>query len=374
MEVDSGPIARPLDSPASADAWKPGRFGRRALCLVLALGCVVAVPFVVTSFWLNVLVIILFAALGAQALNFLVGVVGQVSVGNAAFMAVGAFCAYQVHDLFGAGLIAGVIAGGLSAAALGALASFPAFRLRGFYLALSTIALVVVVGYVLQNIQHAQVGVSGYQLPRPTFAGFEFRSDTAWYFILCASLAGMTAGFHLIARGRFGRAAAIVREKENIAPVFGIYPRRVKAASFVATSALIGMQGVLFAYYVGFFSADQFTLLLSVQYLAMMIIGGIAHPLGGILGAAFVVGLPLVFSELARWDAVAWILGSQSNNFALLAYGSMLVIVLLRAPQGIVGLALSLFRLLGMRTPTPIAPAPLSRNKPLPDRRGDAAC
>lgn len=307
--------------------------------LAAAAAALAVLPLLVSQFWLNVLVLILFASIGAQAMNFLTGVVGQVSVGNAAFMSIGAVVAYQVHDLLQAGAVVAVLAAGAAAALLGSLASLPAFRLRGFYLALSTIALVIVLGYLLQMLQVAQVGVSGYSMPRAAVLGYEIRSDTAWFYLIGACVAGTTFAFVKVTSGPFGRAAAVVREREGIAPALGIHPRRIKAYAFIATSAIVGIQGALFAYYVGFFAVEQFTLLLSIQYLAMPIIGGLRHPAGALLGAAFVVGIPFAIAELARWSVLSGLLKAQANNIALLIYGLSLVVILLVFPKGLVGIS-----------------------------------
>ena len=313
----------------------------RIAVLVLALWF----PFASTALWLNIAVLTLFAVIGAQSLNLLTGLVGQVSIGNAAFMAIAAFGVVFAAESWGLSFVPCVLIGVALAVASGALLATFAFRLRGFYLALSTIALLYTVVYGFDKYQYDQVGAGSFILSPPSIAGINLDTDTAWYYFLLIGVLPICWGFANLLRTRFGRAAAMIREREAEAAVFGISPRRMKFAAFCWSSGLIGLQGALFAFYLGSTSSDVFTLELAIQYVAMIVIGGLGYTWGAVLGAAFVIGLPFALEGL----------GGSADAINTFVYGLAMIAFLLVEPDGIVGLLRRLARLTPRRKPTSTA-------------------
>lgn len=297
---------------------------------VVVLAAAIAVPYLASALWLNIAVLILFAIIGAQSLNLLTGLVGQVSVGNAAFLALGSFGAVFGAQTLGLTFVPCVLLGVVVSAVIGAVLAVAAFRLRGLYLALSTIALLYAVTYGFNKYQIATVGASSFLLEQPEPLGIPlgFGEDKNWYFVLLVFVLPICWGFANLCRTRFGRAAAMVRERENEAAVFGIAPRRIKLEAFVWSSALIGFQAGLYAYYLGTTGANVFTLDLAIQYIAMVVIGGLGFTWGAVIGAAYVTALPFALDGF----------GNSSANVELFIYGLTIVLFLLVEPAGIVGL------------------------------------
>jgi len=291
-------------------------------------------PFASTALWLNIAVLTLFAIVGAQSLNMLTGLVGQISLGNAAFLAIGSFGAVFVGESWGLSFIPCVLAGVLLSVAIGALLATFALRLRGFYLALGTIALLYAVVYGFGKYQYEEVGAGSFILDAASIGGFDLDTDTAWYYFLLIGVLPLCWGFANLLRTRFGRAAAMIRSREAEAVVFGISPRRMKFSAFCWSSGLIGLQGALFAYYLGSTSSNVFTVDLAIQYVAMVVIGGLGYTWGAVFGAAFVIGLPFALEGV----------GGSADAINTFVYGFAIVFFLLIEPDGIVGVLRRLAR------------------------------
>lgn len=279
---------------------------------------------------------VLLACIGAIALNLLMGTLGQVSLGTAAFLAIGAFGAYALLaagvpfplDVVGASLAAGII---------GILFGLPALRLRGLYLALATLAAYFVVFYFVDLYQEHSPYGSGF-LIQPLFSSFGSEASLQYWcgLLLVIVAVEVVAAAHLSA-GRAGRAWRVVRDHETAAPALGINVLRVKLTTFALTSCLMGLQGALTFHLTGSVSDDQFTFALSVSYLAMIVIGGLDSVAGAIIGAAIVVLLPTLVPELIARIAPSSAAVSQGPALAEIAYGALLVIFIVIAPDGIVG-------------------------------------
>jgi branched-chain amino acid transport system permease protein len=279
---------------------------------------------------------VLLACIGAIALNLLMGTLGQVSLGTAAFLAIGAFGAYALLaagvpfplDVVGASLAAGII---------GILFGLPALRLRGLYLALATLAAYFVVFYFVDLYQEHSPYGSGF-LIQPLFSSFGSEASLQYWcgLLLVIVAVEVVAAAHLSA-GRAGRAWRVVRDHEAAAPALGINVLRVKLTTFALTSCLMGLQGALTFHLTGSVSDDQFTFALSVSYLAMIVIGGLDSVAGAIIGAAIVVLLPTLVPELIARIAPSSAAVSQGPALAEIAYGALLVIFIVIAPDGIVG-------------------------------------
>jgi branched-chain amino acid transport system permease protein len=282
---------------------------------------------------------ILIASLGALALNVLIGVAGQFSMGSAAFMALGAFTAAtvstQVLQLpFLAALLLGALVGGIAAVLVGILA----LRIRGFYLALATIALHYIVLFGVEHYQEATVGIIGFLMPTATIFGIEFRGAFDWYPVLLVILILVALGVYNLLRSKTGRAFRAVKDRDIAAAILGVNVTRTKLTAFIITSMIIGFQGALYAYYVGVVTYEAFHLDVSVQFIAMIMIGGVGTVSGSILGAIFVIGLPFVVQAAAP-NLPAWfpfIDQIETNLFAVqsIIYGLAIIVFILRFPRG----------------------------------------
>ncbi len=313
--------------------------------LIVFTAIAVLLPIVGSDRWLNVAVLGLFAVLGAQALNAMIGLVGQVSIGNAAFLAIGGFAAALINMHIGGSFLIAVVGAFVVAAAVGAIAAIPAFRLRGFYLALSTIALTFAVLFVAVEIQGDQVGASGFRMPYPELFGISLDNDLAWYLLLLPMAAAATWAIYFIRVNSVGRGAQVVRDHETIAPVFGISTRKMKTVVFAISSGVIGLEGALAAYYVGTVHVENYTLLVAIEYLAMVVIGGLGSAIGVAIGALLISSLPFILDDGLSSIGISG-LSTHTADLTLIVTGGILIAFLLWQPRGLAGLPALMHRLI----------------------------
>ena len=266
--------------------------------LALALLFVVVVPLTLSEYYVSILNLILIAIVGAIGLNILVGYTGQISIGHAAFMSVGAYTAANLITRLHAPFWIALPAGGLMAALIGAVVGIPSLRIKGLYLAIATLAGQLIIEWTINHVPWISGGVqASIQVPRPVVFGVEVKSQAQLYLFLMFFVVLAIVGALNLVRSRIGRAFIAVRDQDIAAEIIGIDIFRYKLWSFAISSFYAGVTGVLYTYYLGIANYEQFQLDVSIDYLAMIIIGGLGSVLGSILGAAFVTLLPIV----TRW-------------------------------------------------------------------------
>lgn len=304
-----------------------------ALVLTLLL-----LPRLASPFLLELVTQTALAAVGALALNLLMGLAGQISLGHAGFIAAGAFTtAALVETGWGSPLVA-VPAAALVGAGLGVAVGIPALRLKGLYLALGTLAMHHVVLYAAGELQNRWGSNTGYTIPAPRLLGWTLKGTVTWYYTLVLIAAVVLVLCVNLGRSRAGRAWMAIRDREIAAESVGIDVARYKVLAFVCSSVLTAMAGALFAYYRGFVSVEAFSFFLAVEYIAMVIIGGLGSALGAVLGAAFVTLLPYAIDA-----AVAHLELPGGTEYYLFpakfgAFGLLMAVFLIFEPQGLVGI------------------------------------
>lgn len=325
----------PLRRPRRATTMFPETWSQRAVWLAVAT-IVLSAPTYASRYQLTIVVGIAFAIIGSIAMNILLGVAGQVSVGNAAFMAIGAFAAaYFAVDLHLPFVIA-VLASGGFAGIVGVLIGIPAMRVRGLYLIIATFALHYVALYILNRYQSAQVGSGQFLMPAVTAGNLP--STEVWFYVMVVAAALSILVMRNLLRTRYGRAWLALARDEIAAEVLGINVRVQKITVFGLTSMIIGLQGALFAYYLGVVTTDSYSFDVAVSYVAMVIIGGRASTGGSVLGAMFVVAIPYVVTSLAAFVPTEWAMVLATRLFALetIVYGASIVIFLTVEPRGLI--------------------------------------
>jgi branched-chain amino acid transport system permease protein len=312
------------------------RLERRSLAvLVLAL---LAFPLVATPFQLDLASQVFLAAIGALSLMLLTGYAGQISLGHAGLMAAGAFTVgilfRQANAPFWITLPAAALVGGL----LGVIFGLPSLRLRGLYLAVSTLALHFVVIYIGGEYESRWGFSTGIVIDPPKLGRIAISDPRAWYFILLAAAAATLLICLNLLRARTGRAWRAIRAHETVAEALGIGIAGYKLLAFVISSAITALAGALFAYYRGFVSVEAFSLFLTIQYLAMVIIGGMGSLLGALLGAIFVTLFPYLIEAalLALPGAQRYASLLFAVNYA--AFGLVMILFLIFEPLGLVGI------------------------------------
>ena len=329
----------------------------------------VALPLVLEDFWLQLGLFVMATMVGAVGLTLLVGVAGQLSLGHAAFAAIGAYVyVWATSDatptLAGAGLpaVAGLVIAVASAALIGLLFSPVASRLRGIYLGLATIGLVFLARHLMVNIEAVTGGFNGRSVEPFSFPGFSFSNNDPdflavagvefeglhrlWYLFLAVALFAAWVATNLKS-SRTGRALANVRDSEAAAAAMGINVARAKATAFVVSSAYAGVAGALMALAFTRIAPDVFALQLSIDFLVMIVIGGLGSIGGAVLGAVFVSLLPRVMEKYS--DSLPLLSqpgedGVTPSQAARFLYGAAIIAVLLYLPGGIAGLGRRLKR------------------------------
>lgn len=292
-----------------------------------------------SSFHLFVLNTCLLAVVGAVALNLLMGTAGLVSIGNSAFMAVGAFTAVWATKS-GLPFPLDLVAAALTAAIAGVIIGLPALRLRGLHLALATLAGFFIVVYfaTLYQSKAKGGGSGGFFIPvlyqdQGFIGGQQY---WAWTLLVVVSL--VLIGATQLSGRRSGRAWRMIRDHEIVAHTLAIPVTRYKMLAFAISSALIGFQGALAAHLSGSVGIDAFTLGLAIAYIAMVLIGGLDSVLGAVIGAFLVTALPTLVPIFITAVVGQLKTASQGPALAEIIYGLLVIVFITSSPQGIVGL------------------------------------
>ncbi|HEY6992760.1 MAG TPA: branched-chain amino acid ABC transporter permease [Xanthobacteraceae bacterium] len=312
------------------------RFERRSLAVFIV--ALLAFPLVASPFQLDLACQVFLASIGALSLMLLTGYAGQISLGHAGLIAAGAFTVGILFRETNAPFWVTLPAAALVGALLGIIFGLPSLRLRGLYLAVSTLALHFVVIYLGGEYESRWGFSTGIVIDPPTLGGVAISDGRVWYFILLAAAAATLLISLNLLRARTGRAWRAIRAHETVAEALGIGIAGYKVLAFVISSAITAVAGALFAYYRGFVSVEAFSLFLTIQYLAMVIVGGMGSLLGALLGAGFVTVFPYVIEAalLALPGAQRYADLLFAVNYA--AFGLVMILFLVFEPLGLVGI------------------------------------
>jgi branched-chain amino acid transport system permease protein len=326
-------------SYAADMALYPLPIARWTILAIIVLFAVI-LPVSLHEYYLSIINLSLIAIVGALGLNILVGYTGQISVGHAAFMSVGAYTAANLAVKLGLPFWITLPAGGLMAALVGAIVGIPSLRIKGLYLAIATLAGQLIIEWIINHTPAISGGAqASIQVPRPTLWGYELRSQGQLYFFLLFFTAlAIVATLNLI-RSRIGRAFVAIRDQDIAAEIIGINIYRYKLLSFAISSFYAGVCGVLYTYYLGIANYEQFQIVVSIDYLAMIIIGGLGSVLGSVLGAVFVTMLPIVLRlAMEPLAGLFFSPGEMSSVIAstrLVLFGGLIIFFLVVEPEGL---------------------------------------
>ena len=300
-----------------------------ALLAVLAL----AAPWFLTAFYIGELALVFIWAIAGIGLMLLVGYTGLVSLGHAAFLAIGAY-SHTVFLSYGVPFLLSVPLAVLVAAFVGALVGIPALRMTGIYLAVATLAFERIVAYGVEHWDAVTGGLRGRRVPQPEFFGVPLIDDRVFYYVCLGVLAaGLLAAANLL-RSATGRAFVAVRDSEISAESMGVNLARAKTTAFAVSAGFTGLAGALLAHKIGYLSPDAFTVQTSIQLLLLVVVGGLGSLHGVVFGALFVGFLPQAIA-LAR-DVLPGSVG-QIPGLELGVFGAILVLFLIFEPLGIYG-------------------------------------
>lgn len=318
--------------PLTLDRWAMGAL------LVLAF---VGVPAMTSHYWLgSIIVPVLAFGLAALGLNFLTGYAGQLSLGHAALMGVGAYAALILYGRYALPLLPSLLGAGLVAAAVGALFGTPSLRIKGFYLAVSTLAAQFIIEWVITHVKWISGGVyATIDTPPLRIGGWVLDTPVEKYYLTLAIVVALTVYGRNLVRSRIGRAWMAIRDRDVAAEVMGISLFRYKLLAFAVSSFYAGVAGGLisFTYYAAA-NVEEFHLFLSFKLLGMIIIGGMGSILGSYLGAAFIVLLPIFISQAlgALGRAVGRLVATDLlANVELMLFGGLIIFFLIVEPMGL---------------------------------------
>ena len=320
----------------------PIRQDRIAIWLVLVAAFVV-VPLVATPYvFTGVLIPFLILSLAAIGLNILTGYAGQLSLGTAAFMAVGAFASYNlILRVPGIPMLVAFAGGGVVSALVGMLFGLPSLRIRGFYLAVATLAAQFFILWFLTKVgwvsNYTPSGVITAQ--QVVILGHAFTTPVDKYLLVLSIVVVLALAAKNMARGNAGRSWMAVRDMDVAAEVIGIRLMRAKLSAFAVSSFYCGVAGALFAYaYLGTVEPEAYSLDLSFRILFMVIVGGVGTVLGSFLGSAFITLIPVVLSVTVRFLDSTLHLGiaeSTISNLELMVFGGLIIFFLIVEPHGL---------------------------------------
>jgi branched-chain amino acid transport system permease protein len=271
--------------------------------VALALATVI-VPALLPAYLVDASLVSIYGLCGLS-LMVLAGYTGLVSLGHAAFLGIGGYAhVYFTQDLGLPWVVSVALAAAVTAGA-GVLVGLPALRMTGVYLSIATLAFALIIQEVLTRWERVTHGLKGRAVDKPVIFGISLAHDAAFYFLCLAVLAGglwLTAN---LLRAPTGRAWVAIRDSEIAAQSMGVNLARYKTLAFAYSAALMGVAGALFAHKIGFLAPDIFSVLLSIQFLLMVVVGGLGSLHGALFGAVFVAILPVLISE-ARDRVPAW--------------------------------------------------------------------
>ena len=327
---------------AADQALLPIRQDRYAMLVILAVAFV-GVPIFAGDYWLTAILIpFLVFSLATLGLNILTGYAGQLSLGSAAFMAVGAVAAYNFQlRIPGMPMLLSFVLGGVTAALVGMVFGLPSLRIKGFYLAVATLAAQFFIPWLVTKVGwFSNYSASGVISAQPIeILGVPFDTPLRKYLLVLSIVALLALLAKNMVRSAIGRAWMAVRDMDVAAEVIGIRILRTKLTAFAVSSFYCGVAGALYAFaYLGNVEPDGFNLDLSFRILFMVIVGGVGSILGSFLGAAFITLMP-IFLEVALAELNAAFnlnLDPGVTSMAqLLVFGGLIIFFLIVEPHGL---------------------------------------
>lgn len=291
--------------------------------LYLVIAILLVLPFVLpNSFYLDLVVRMAINAVIVLGLNLLIGFAGQISLGHAGFLGIGAYASAVLPTHFGWHPLLAMAAGAVATGILAALVARPIFKLKGNYLAMATLGLGIIISIALRNEAQWTGGPDGMPVPAMGLFGFELSKDKQWYWVVALLLSvSVWASLNLI-DSPFGRALRALHGSEVASQVVGVDVVRYKVAIFVMSAVFASLMGSVTAHYVGFVSPNFADFFHSIELVTMVVIGGMASVYGSLVGAVLLTALPQALATFEGWETVV--------------FGSILMLSMIFMPKGLV--------------------------------------
>jgi len=303
--------------------------------LILA---VIIFPFSIDRYYVSIVNSSAIAAIGALGLNILVGYTGLVSIGHAAFLALGAYSGAVMSTIFGFPIFVVLPLAGIIAALGGLLIGIPSLRLKGLYIAMATLAFNFIVEFICAHWRFVGADV-GMAVDSAKIGSLHIDTEVKFYFMVMIILSITVFGTRNLFRSKIGRSFIAIRDRHLSAELIGINIARYKIIAFGISSFYAGIAGCLFAYYSNYITPENFNVSLSIEYLAMIIMGGLGTIVGALFGAIFITLIPegiRMVTDVLR-DSYP-LLAAMFADFRLGTFGLIIVCFLIFEPTGLYGI------------------------------------
>lgn len=291
--------------------------------LYLVIGILLVLPFVLpNNFYLDIAIRMAINAVIVLGLNLLIGFAGQISLGHAGFLGIGAYASAVLPTHFGWHPLLAMGAGAAVTGLLAALVARPIFKLKGHYLAMATLGIGIIINIAVRTEAAWTGGPDGMPVPAMGLLGFELSSDKHWYWVVALLLSfSVWASLNLI-DSPFGRALRALHGSEVASQVVGVDVVRYKVAIFVMSAVFASLMGSVTAHYVGFVTPNLADFFHSIELVTMVVIGGMASVYGSLVGAVLLTALPQLLVAFEGWETVV--------------FGAILMISMIFMPKGLV--------------------------------------
>jgi len=319
------------------------RFGIPMIAFLLVL------PFLISNYFLGVVIGLLIVVIIAVGLNLLMGYTGQFSLGHAAFVAIGAYSAAYAANNWGFPFLPAILFGGVVAGIMGLVVGIPALRIEGLYLAIATMGFAFIVDEFIDQLEFITGGAGGVSVDPASSFGFTFDTDQSFYYLALFFSVSMVILAKNLAESSTGRAFVAVRDSEEAAQANGISVTRTKVLAFVISAVYAGTAGGLSAFYLRFLSPENFTLGHSIEYLVMVVVGGMMSIYGSVIGV-FVIGSlphlivlakdtfpPIILTLLPGAPGISTWVGNilDEPSYRTLIYGLIMLFFIVYEPNGL---------------------------------------
>jgi branched-chain amino acid transport system permease protein len=308
-------------------------------CAIAGVVILLLSPLFLNNYYLNLLIQIGYLGIAALGLNIVVGFTGQISLGHSAFFGFGAFASAWLNNSMGIPVFFAIPLAGVMTTAVGMIIGTPAARLKGLYLAIATLAAQFILEDFFSRADWFSGGSSGALAEPFTIFGYALNTDSTYLYVVLFYLVILYVAASNLMRSRDGRALVAVRDHYLSAEIMGVNLTKYRILSFGISSFYAGIGGALFAHYIGYVSVEGFTIFLSIQFLGMIIIGGLGSVMGSLMGAAFLVLLPelmeAIVGALQEWELGGAGVQSGLPYFKQMAIGLAIVLFLIFEPDGL---------------------------------------
>ena len=297
-----------------------------------------AFPYIADRYTTYIGSLVLVAVIGSVGLNILTGYTGQISLGHGAFIAIGAYTYALLFGKLGVPFVFSILCAGAVSGLTGIMIGLPALRMKGLYLAMATLAFHFITEQIIMNWEGLTGGYQGLDVPIASFFGLSLHTERRLYYlvlIFCIALVFIAGN---LCRSKIGRAFCAIRDRDLAAEAIGISLTKYKIIAFFVSSVYAGMAGSLMAACMGRIAPYDFTLILSIAYISMVIVGGLGSVVGSILGATAITLLPFVLT--AGTDLIMPyypLISTRFGDVKTLAYGMVIVCFLIWEPDGLIG-------------------------------------